>query len=306
MTKARENSDYTGLAADITAGDTAARAGRKNLILNGSMQISQRGDYTSATAITNGTFYLDRFRPYRNGVDATVQQTDVTINGVNKKAMKVAATTTSSGYIGFYQTMELQNIPVGETLTVSCWVRSNNSNTRFRSNDFRGVSVDGNAFTNDGNWEKVTWTFDSSSTTQDPTLWVMTYDAGAVSVTSGDYIEVADFQLEVGSVATDFEHRSYGEILADCQRYYYSITASDVIGSRIDGLANGVWENTFAGCPVTMRANPSLTKISGSEASTGSSTAIARGLGRTVYMTTTFTGGVKYYYLNGYTMDAEL
>jgi hypothetical protein len=258
MTKARENSDYTGLAADIVAGDTAARAGRKNLIINGSMQISQRGDYSSATAITNGTFYLDRFRPYRNGAAATVQQTDVTINSVNKKAMKVAATTTSSGYIGFYQTMELQNIPVGETLTVSCWVRSNNSNTRFRANDFRGVSVDGNAFTNDGNWEKVTWTFDSSSTTQDPTLWVMTYDAGAVSVTSGDYIEVADFQLEVGSVATDFEHRSYGEELALCQRYYEVISHSQ----RCQGSGGDSEAGSSVHFKQTKRTTPTMAFVS--------------------------------------------
>ena len=32
--------------------------------------------------------------------------------------------------------------------------------------------------------------------------------------------------MEVGSVATDFEHRSYGEELALCQRYYQRIAQS--------------------------------------------------------------------------------
>ena len=223
MTKARENSDYTGLAADIVAGDTAARAGRKNLIINGGMQVSQRGDYTSATTITNGTYYLDRHKIAVANVTGTVQHTDITINGVSKKALRVAATSSATGYIGSYQKTELADIQVGETYTLSCWVRSNNANTRFRVNNIGGANVDGPAFTNDGNWEKVTWTFDSSSTTHDATLWVITYDDATVSVTTGDYIEFTEVQFEVGSVATDFEHRSYGEELALCQRYYEGV-----------------------------------------------------------------------------------
>jgi hypothetical protein len=35
--------------------------------------------------------------------------------------------------------------------------------------------------------------------------------------------EITGVQLELGSVATDFEHRSYGEELALCQRYYQRI-----------------------------------------------------------------------------------
>lgn len=38
--------------------------------------------------------------------------------------------------------------------------------------------------------------------------------------TVGNYIQITGVQLEVGSVATPFEHRSYGEELALCQRYF--------------------------------------------------------------------------------------
>jgi hypothetical protein len=39
-------------------------------------------------------------------------------------------------------------------------------------------------------------------------------------------VDVEYVQLELGSVATDFEHRSYGEELALCQRYYF-LTGKD-------------------------------------------------------------------------------
>ena len=221
MTKARENSDYTGLAADIVAGDTAARAGRKNLIINGGMQVSQRGNYTSATSVTSTNYYLDRHNVYLSGVTATVQHTDVTIGGVSKKALKIVATSSGTGYAAPRQAIELSNIQVGKTYTFSCWIRSNNANTRFRQNGFgAGANSNSPVFTNDGNWEKVSWTLDSTGTTGNPSMYLIQYAGTAVAVSSGDYIEFTDFQLEVGSVATDFEHRSYGEILADCQRFY--------------------------------------------------------------------------------------
>ena len=38
--------------------------------------------------------------------------------------------------------------------------------------------------------------------------------------------EITGVQLEVGSVATDFEHRSFGAELYLCQRYFENITFS--------------------------------------------------------------------------------
>ena len=38
---------------------------------------------------------------------------------------------------------------------------------------------------------------------------------------------VTGVQLELGSVATDFEHRSYGEELALCQRYYETLITKE-------------------------------------------------------------------------------
>ena len=47
-------------------------AGRKNYIINGDFQISQRADYTSATTAANQVYYLDRCTVDLSGVSGTI------------------------------------------------------------------------------------------------------------------------------------------------------------------------------------------------------------------------------------------
>ena len=72
---------------------------------------------------------------------------------------------------------------------------------------------------------------------------------------------ITGIQLEVGSVATDFEHRSYGEELALCQRYYFAYMGGGIgtgnIGMGYYTLHNYI--NGYGGMfPVTMRETPSF------------------------------------------------
>jgi hypothetical protein len=126
------------------------------------------------------------------------------------------------------------NIPIGKMLTVSAFVRTNSNYARFRTNTFGGSASQSPVFPSDGQWNKVSWTFDSTGTTTYSDMFFCIYgDAGLVPITSGDYIEVAQVQLELGSVATDFEHRSYGEELALCQRYYCQSYESGVAAGSV-------------------------------------------------------------------------
>jgi len=71
--------------------------------------------------------------------------------------------------------------------------------------------------------------------------------------------EITGVQLEAGSVATDFEHRSYGDELARCQRYYQQYDDSSNTGTYVWGIAFGGGSNS-AGLviyyPTIMRALP--------------------------------------------------
>jgi len=82
---------------------------------------------------------------------------------------------------------------------------------------------------------------------------------------------ITGMQLEVGSVATEFEHRSFGEELALCQRYYRRMQRADgsdtanTIGRGIACTRIGIAQtqsSTIARCiiefPVTMRTTPTL------------------------------------------------
>ena len=71
--------------------------------------------------------------------------------------------------------------------------------------------------------------------------------------TIGNDWQITGVQLEVGDTATPFEHRSYGDELARCQRYYQKVDHWVSNG----GLADS-WYYSNVGFLTAMRASPSL------------------------------------------------
>ena len=134
-----------------------------------------------------------------------------------------------------------------------------NSNLQFDNNNAVGLQLMitpfyGTDYTNDRAVD--TWTtFDSSNHFPDMASTWLTAGASTFDITG--------VQLEVGQVATPFEHRSFGEELALCQRYYYIQAASRHNSS-------GDIEIEFISA--NMRATPTGTRLSnvyfGGESST--------------------------------------
>ena len=68
---------------------------------------------------------------------------------------------------------------------------------------------------------------------------------------------ITGIQLEIGNNATDFEHRSYGEELALCQRYYGKIRLANQEWIYNEAsTSNHKWH--WVNIPFTMRANPTI------------------------------------------------
>ena len=107
----------------------AQGSGMKNRIINGGMDIAQRG--TSFAAATS--YVLDRYQ-IRNASDAVVtvtQNSDVPSGNEFQNSLRVAVTTadtsiTAAQYFGIQQAVEGYNIRdfIGRTFTFSFWVRS--------------------------------------------------------------------------------------------------------------------------------------------------------------------------------------
>ena len=83
------------------------------------------------------------------------------------------------------------------------------------------------------------------------TTWYTTNDAT---------FEYTGVQLEVGDTATTFEHRSYGEELARCQRYYYKLPTTSASNSAPPAYVyHSSYKMAVVWFPTTMRSTPTCT-----------------------------------------------
>ena len=102
-----------------------------------------------------------------------------------------------------------------------------------------------------------------------PTTWQSVTQANraagtnlALGNSTSNYINITGVQLELGSTATPFEHRSYGDELAKCQRYYSHSGFHSGTPYGGGGLAMYALNVSEAGgtvtFPTTMRAGPTI------------------------------------------------
>lgn len=181
-----------------------------------------------------------------------------------------------------------------KNLTISFWVRSNLTGTYVLEYLHADASVyNSNTYTIDAadTWEKKTitisgytptainddtgiglyvfwWlqsgsTYGGGTTTNDTWHTTQANRAGGLSVDFGTSTDnefyLTGVQLEVGDVATPFEHRSFGDELARCQRYYQRIESNGTYDALLDGMHHVTTQfyamHTF---PVQMRAEPTM------------------------------------------------
>jgi len=240
-------------------------AGRRNIIINGDFQVSQRGDFTTASSMPNA-YKLDRWLCDRNGT-ATVQHTtghDIPGTPAICKAIKLVQTVTGNNYLGVRQKIENPTQYVGRTITYSAWVRSNTSNARIQwYTQGTTQAAIGPNHSGNGEWEYLSFTtvmVGNPSTNWYVDVFIDNGSYSNTTITAGDYVEATMIQLELGNVATPFEHRSYGEELALCQRYYEEITSPsyDLFLYAINTDNGGGYRRASFYYKVTKRVNPTI------------------------------------------------
>ena len=73
--------------------------------------------------------------------------------------------------------------------------------------------------------------------------------------TSNSTFMLTGVQLEAGSAATPFQHTSYADELARCQRYFQFIGSGFIAGAR--GASSSMYLYSYT-CPVNLRASPTI------------------------------------------------
>ena len=290
----------------------AGQLGNRNLIINGAMQVAQRG--TSSNL--EGIHTVDRFRLGTAGVDEHPTQAQVDVaSGTTpytlgfRKALKITNGNQTGGAgasddVLINNKLEAQDIAnsgwnylsSSSNITLSFWVKSS------VAQNFYGylLTKDGSAYlypfetgslTAD-TWTKITKTIPGNSNLTFNNdngaglelvfaQFIGTDKTGSVSLNAwGAYnssvrvpdmtstwyttndatFEITGIQLEVGSVATEFEHKSFDQELQSCFRYCQVFDSVDGEYNRFAyaNAASGSSYRVIFPLMREMRAKPSV------------------------------------------------
>ena len=279
--------------------------GRRNLIINGAMQVAQRGTQTGQ-GDSNKYSAVDRFVITSGGTNGRLtssQSTDAPAGFAN--SLQLVCTTADTSIAAGELTRirhriegrNVQHIQKGTSgakpVTLSYHAKAStggviivevqdNDNNRLSSvahtittsyqkfthtfpADTTGVLDNDNNLSFTVTWylhagsEFTTGTLGSAFTTGVSANKAVGQTFSIFAATSRQF-NLAGVQLEVGSTATEFEHRSFAEELLACQRYYYRRTVSTgyveympyAIAYATTDIQGGIFH------PVKMRASPTL------------------------------------------------
>ena len=300
MSKARE-------LAELGAVYDSGALSNRNLIINGAMQVAQRGTSSTGLGGSTGYFTVDRFEMNPGGTATagrfTMSQHSDGPDGF-ANCLKLDCTTADTSVAAgerlilrhYLEGQNVQSLAKGTSsakkVTVSFYVKGNAAATYacslYDNDNGRSVSQ---TFAVTTSWNRIELTFpaDTSGSLNDDNLASLLLDiflhAGsdytsgtlgtswASNVNANRAVGISSFfdstsreffitgiQMELGESATPFEHRSFGQELALCQRYAYVVKGDDDDHTGYIGYTESVANARFGVLhPVPMRAAPSFT-----------------------------------------------
>ena len=286
---ASDVNDITGTINLLQTSTLSSQAG-KNRVINGGMDIWQRGTSISAAASTT-PYTADRWQIKTNANQACTisrQATGDTTNLPNiQYCMRYQRNSGQTGTGTMYlanQFESIESIPfAGKAVTYSFYARKGSNYSPTSSilgvtlyggtgTDQNivtgaytgGTSISSNNATLTTTWQRFTYTATVGATITELSLFFsidMTGTAG-----TNDYFEVTGVQVELGSYATTFS-RAGGTIqgeLAACQRYYWRNTpngSNSYLSTMGTGATTSIADMIVA-VPVPMRVVPTVLETS--------------------------------------------
>ncbi|KKL58234.1 hypothetical protein LCGC14_2227420 [marine sediment metagenome] len=245
--------DADAATARTTLGVT--QQGNKNAVINGGFRIGQRGtSFTSATTPANSddTYLLDRWVLLSDGDDAVdVTQETGTLPTGSYAAVRLDVETANKKF-GIMQVLEARDAAalIGGTVSLSFKARRTGTSIDHLRAAVLAWDSTADTVTSDvvSAWEAAgtdptlvaNWTYENTPASlatlttsyQTFTIENISIDTASaanvavfiwsddVTTTTGDFLYIADVQLELGVIATPFERRYMAKELVLCQRYY--------------------------------------------------------------------------------------
>ena len=248
-------------------------AGRRNLVMNGGFDVWQRGTTVTTASNSYQNFTSDRWSAYFAGTYS--KQTTTLPNGDYVNYFRGVLGTTGSNRININHFIENGNsILSGKYITVSFWLKASvidsQVNVKIQTTSgstFSSYTIIANKYIETSlDWKKYEITLKCNNDIANigaRAHGLLEIDGVDGSWANGTTFEIAQVQMELGKVATPFEHRSYGEELALCQRYCYVIGhPSQVIYLGTGSMYNTTAVNLSVPLPVQLRHNsPSFTRV---------------------------------------------
>jgi hypothetical protein len=251
-------------SGNATFAGTAAMASSflRNRIINGAQSIDQRNNGASAS-ISSGTvaYTTDRNGVFNAGPNAVTAQRVAGPTSF-QNALQITGSASNAG-VSWFQRIEANNTfdLASVSVTFSAVVSSSANRTITAA-----VSTP-NTFENFASQTAGPNTAWSITTTPTRFSFTFTMPANAVNgaemqlqfgaLLAGQTVTITGVQLEVGTVATPFERRQFGQELALCQRYFQWVPFS----MSFSATGGGALLQVQTPFQVQMRAVPSFATI---------------------------------------------
>ncbi|GAA0076205.1 hypothetical protein UT300005_05830 [Clostridium sp. CTA-5] len=207
-----------------------------NLLINGDFQIWQRD---ISFDIENNKYTADRWKSY---FYSNISKSE---HGLMLKGNKI------DGSCGIEQILESYKFLLGKKVTLSIKAKVSKKVMVWIGDTHTSIELEPN-----NNYQVYAKTFDIPSTLDK--FRVIIQNHSSVLSVGTEFIDIEYVKLELGSVATSFIPRPYGEELALCQRYYQKIVCLGTpFRDNNDNLA------LFSTFPIPMRSNPTCKLTNG-------------------------------------------
>lgn len=259
--------------ANQLAGYASSLQNFRNRIINGNFDVWQRGN-SPFTSTSVNEYSVDRFRTEGYSLSTTISQQVFTANQTDVPdyptyycRVATSAAPSAGQYWAFQQRIEApQNISYG-TYTLSFWVRCTSGSLSAGAFKYGLSDSLQSSPALSTTWTKLTHTFDISSFSGSGSIYASIYLIYLTSSSPSSFsVDIAQVQLEEGTVATPFEHRPIGLELGLCQRYCQkSYDIGTVPGTNVSStyfglhFSNGICDSsTNQNVPFTIHINPTM------------------------------------------------